>query len=148
MWLSPGRGNVWAWGKGGRSRSKSGAWLASTREVHIEGSPRSRVGLHGQGGAIQSHDAGDDGQPQSRADVLFRREERLEDSVTGGFVHAAAGVLHAQADVVAGRRGADRFGRFRVQVHGVDANLDAAVAGVGRIAGVEQQVNDELFDVA
>ena len=79
--------------------------------------------------------------------VRLGGEERLEDAPPDRLVHADAGVAHGQHRVRPGPRAGMLGGVDRVEVDG--ARLDGERAAVGhRVAGVDDQVQHHLFDLA
>jgi hypothetical protein len=118
------------------------------RQQHAERRAQAGLGVDVDGAAGPGHDAVHGGQAEPGAAPLrLGREERLEQPVQGGPVHAHAGVGHPEPDVAAGRQGRPPggVGLVDLDVAGVDGQPAAARHRVARVHG---QVDQYLLELA
>ena len=98
---------------------------------------------------MAAHDAGHGRKAQS-APGEFRRKERIEDPGPGGFVHAAAGVAHFQADVFP-RAQRGRFGvesEYRRPHPRAGPHRNQALVAADRFGRIEHQIHEHLLQLA
>src|SRR5262249_5499028 len=94
--------------------------------------------------AVSANYGQDGGQSQPGSlSILFRREERFEDTVYDFARNAAAGIGHSDADIALLRRAGRQSSLFfdQITVSGPDHQLSA---GGHRVARVEAKVHQDL----
>ena len=122
--------------------------LGRAREVDLERRAVHRLAIHLDGSAALSDDPVDGGQAQaSTLAAALGREERLEDLCAGLRVHPHPGVAHRQHHMRTRRR-APVLPDVRLVEFDV-GGLDGEIAALRhRVARVDRQVHDDLFELA
>ena len=122
--------------------------LGRDGQVDLERGAVAELAVHPDRAAALRDDAVHGGQPQAGAAAgLLRGEERLEEALLRGGVHAGTGIGDRHHDVRS-RGGAGVLGHVVVVEHGV-RGLDRQLAAVRhRVAGVHREVENHLLDLA